>query len=79
MLVPSRGDGPRHPQPPEIVDPEALGRSPLWGGRDHLLEEELLPAMAGFFERLEAIDRAIEADQELEVAAHPAAATAGLR
>ena len=35
-----------------------------------LLEEELLPAMAGFLARVEAIDRAIEADQELEVAAH---------
>ncbi|CAK6686828.1 hypothetical protein [Synechococcus sp. CBW1107] len=37
-----------------------------------LLEEELLPAMAGFLERVEAIDRAIEVDQELEVAAHHA-------
>ena len=37
-----------------------------------LLEEELLPAMAGFLERVEAIDQAIEADQELEVAAHQA-------
>jgi hypothetical protein len=37
-----------------------------------LLEEELLPAMAVFLERVEAIDRAIEADQELEVAAHQA-------
>ena len=37
-----------------------------------LLEEELLPAMAGFLARVEAIDRAIEADQELEVAAHHA-------
>jgi hypothetical protein len=35
-----------------------------------LLEEELLPAMAVFLARVEAIDRAIEADQELEVAAH---------
>ena len=37
-----------------------------------LLEEELLPAMAGFLARVEAIDQAIEADQELEVAAHQA-------
>ncbi len=37
-----------------------------------LLEEELLPAMAGFLARVEAIDRAIEADQELEVQAHQA-------
>jgi hypothetical protein len=37
-----------------------------------LLEEELLPAMAVFLARVEAIDRAIEADQELEVAAHQA-------
>jgi hypothetical protein len=44
-----------------------------------LLEEELLPAMAGFLERVEAIDRAIEADQEAEVRAHQAAAAAGLR
>ena len=36
------------------------------------LEEELLPAMAGFLARVEAINRAIEADQELEVAAHQA-------
>ena len=35
-----------------------------------LLEEELLPAMAVFLARVEAIDRAIEADQGLEVAAH---------
>ena len=28
-----------------------------------LLEEELLPAMAAFLERVEAIDQAIEADQ----------------
>ncbi len=35
-----------------------------------LLEEEWLPEMAGFLARVEAIDRAIEADQELEVAAH---------
>ena len=34
-----------------------------------LLEEELLPAMAVFLARVEAIDRAIEADQELDVAA----------
>ena len=44
-----------------------------------LLEEELLPAMAGFLERVEAIDQAIEADHEAEVAAHQAAAAAGLR
>ena len=37
-----------------------------------LLEEELLPAMAGFLARVEAIDRAIEADQELEFKAHQA-------
>ncbi|MEN9861673.1 MAG: hypothetical protein RLZZ515_2155 [Cyanobacteriota bacterium] len=37
-----------------------------------LLEEELLPAMAVFLARLEAIDRAIEADQELEFKAHQA-------
>ena len=37
-----------------------------------LLEEELLPAMAGFLERVEAIDRAIEADQEQEFKAHQA-------
>jgi hypothetical protein len=37
-----------------------------------LLEEELLPAMAVFLARVDAIDRAIEADQELEVAAHQA-------
>ena len=37
-----------------------------------LLEEELLPAMAVFLARVEAIDRAIEADQALEVVAHQA-------
>ena len=37
-----------------------------------LLEEELLPAMAVFLARVEAIDRAIEADQELEVEANQA-------
>ena len=37
-----------------------------------LLEEELLPAMAVFLARVDAIDRAIEADQELEVQAHQA-------
>ena len=37
-----------------------------------LLEEELLPAMAGFLERVEAIDQAIEADQELQIKAHQA-------
>jgi hypothetical protein len=37
-----------------------------------LLEEELLPAMAGFLARVDAIDRAIEADQELEFQAHQA-------
>jgi hypothetical protein len=37
-----------------------------------LLEEELMPAMAMFLARVEVIDRAIEADQELEVAAHQA-------
>ena len=31
-----------------------------------LLEEELLPAVAVFLSRVDAIDRAIEADQELE-------------
>jgi hypothetical protein len=31
-----------------------------------LLEEELLPAMEVFLSRVDAIDRAIEADQELE-------------
>ena len=44
-----------------------------------LLEEELLPAMAEFLERVEAIDQAIEADQKAEVRAHQAAAAAGLR
>ena len=44
-----------------------------------LLEEELLPAMAGVLERVEAIDQAIEADHEAEVADHQAAAAAGLR
>ena len=37
-----------------------------------LLEEELLPAMALFLARVDAIDRVIEADQEAEVAAHQA-------
>lgn len=37
-----------------------------------LLEEELLPAMAVFLARVDAIDRAIEADQELEFKAHQA-------
>ena len=37
-----------------------------------LLEEELLPAMALFLARVEAIDRLIEADQEAEVAAYQA-------
>lgn len=37
-----------------------------------LLEEELLPAMAMFLTQVEAIDRAIEADQELGVKAHQA-------
>jgi hypothetical protein len=35
-----------------------------------LLEEELLPAMAVFLARVEAIDRAIEADHELEIKTH---------
>ena len=37
-----------------------------------LLEEELLPAMAGFLALVDAIDRAIQADQELEFQAHQA-------
>jgi len=37
-----------------------------------LLEEELLPAMAVFLARVEATDRSIEADQELEFKAHQA-------
>jgi len=37
-----------------------------------LLEEELLPVMAAFLERVDAIDQAIEADQELEIKAHQA-------
>jgi hypothetical protein len=43
-------------------------------GKDEiaLLEEELLPAMAVFLARVEAIDRAIEADQKLEFQAHQA-------
>jgi len=36
-----------------------------------LLEEELLPAMAVFLARVDAIDRAIEADQELELKSPP--------
>ena len=40
-----------------------------------LLEEELLPAMAVFLARMEAIDRAIEADQEAAVQALAAAAS----
>ena len=40
-----------------------------------LLEEELLPAMAVFLARVDAIDRAIEADQEAEVQALEASAT----
>ena len=39
-----------------------------------LLEEELLPAMAVFLARVDAIDRAIEADQEAEVQALEASA-----
>lgn len=39
-----------------------------------LLEEELLPAMEVFLARLDAIDRAIEADQEAEVQALEASA-----
>ena len=39
-----------------------------------LLEEELLPAMAVFLTRVDAIDRAIEADQEAEVQALEASA-----
>jgi hypothetical protein len=39
-----------------------------------LLEEELLPAMAVFLTRGDAIDRAIEADQEVEVQALEASA-----
>ena len=35
-----------------------------------LLEEELLPVMAAFLERVDAIDQAIEADQELQIKAH---------
>jgi hypothetical protein len=37
-----------------------------------LLEEELLPAMAVFLSRVEAIDLAIESDQELAFMAHQA-------
>ena len=44
-----------------------------------LLEEELLPAMAEFLERVEAIDQPIEADQEAEIRVHQAAAAVGLR
>ena len=40
-----------------------------------LLEEELLPAMALFLARVDAIDRAIEADQEAVVQALAAAAS----
>ena len=39
-----------------------------------LLEEELLPAMAVFLARVDAIDRAIEADQKAEVQALEASA-----
>ena len=39
-----------------------------------LLEEELLPAMAVFLARVDAIDRAIEAHQEAEVQALEASA-----
>ena len=72
VLLPGRGVVARHPHRQRAPDPQALDRSPLWGEEITLLEEELLPAMAGFLERMEAIDRAIEADQELEVAAHQA-------
>ena len=41
-----------------------------------LLEEELLPAMAVFLARVDAIDRAIEADQEAEVQALEASSAA---
>ena len=43
-----------------------------------LLEEELLPAMAVFLARVDAIDRAIEADQEAEVQALEASAARAL-
>ena len=43
-----------------------------------LLEEELLPAMEVFLARLDAIDRAIEADQEAEVQALEASAARAL-
>ena len=44
-----------------------------------LLEEELLPAMAVFLARVDAIDRAIEADQEAEVQALEASSAASAR
>jgi hypothetical protein len=41
-----------------------------------LLEKEHLPAMALFLARVDAIDRAIEADQEAQVQVHAARSAA---
>lgn len=42
-----------------------------------LLEEDLLPAMAGFLARVEAIDQAIEPDQEAQVSCRQGRPLAG--
>lgn len=54
---------------------QALDRSPYGEEEITLLEEELLPAMALFLARVEAIDRPIEADQESAAQAHVGAAS----
>ena len=72
VLLSGRGVDPCHPRRPGSVDPMPWIDHPYGEEEITLLEEELLPAMAVFLERVEAIDRAIEADQELEVAAHQA-------
>jgi hypothetical protein len=72
VLLSGRGVAARHPHRPGIVDPEVWIDHPYGEEEIALLEEELLPAMAGFLERVEAIDQAIEADQELQIKAHQA-------
>ena len=63
-----------HPHRPWSAEPQALGGHPYGEEEITLLEEELLPAMAVFLARVDAIDRAIEADQEAEVQALEASA-----
>jgi hypothetical protein len=59
-----------HPHGKGLLIPRRWIDHPYGDEEIALLEEELLPAMAVFLARVEAIDRAIEADQQLEFQRH---------